>query len=49
MEELHALVNTAVVAANVMEVNLDQRLANLSLNLHVRTQVTTRPATHSHS
>jgi kinetochore protein Mis13/DSN1 len=42
-EELHALVNTAVVAANVMEANVDRRFANLSLDLHARTQGTTRP------
>ena len=43
-EELHALMNTAVVAANVMEADLDRRFANLSLDLHARTQGTTRPA-----
>jgi len=43
-EELHTLMNTAVVAANVMEADLDRRFANLSLDLHARTQGTTRPA-----
>jgi len=42
-EGLHALVNTAVVAANVMEADLDRRFTNLSLDLHARTQGTTRP------